>query len=157
MEKRREGNASDRVVVKKVVHASREQVFDAWTKPELMKAWYVGGKGTSKSTVDLRVGGKYTNEMFIENGGCSDGDAGPSGEIKSYMHHGEYLEISKPSRLVFTWNSPSIQNTKVIVDLKEVESGTEVTITHELLPPEECKSHHEGWTFALAGLGAMLG
>ena len=135
------------VVAKKTIAASREIIFDAWTKPEIMKSWYVGGKGVSNSTVDLKVGGKYSNEMLIDH----DGD-GP----KSYLHEGEYLEIKRPERLVFTWNSPFVKNTVVNVHLREVDGGTEVTITHQLEKAEDCASHQGGWTFALEGLDKLF-
>ncbi len=110
------------VVVKKVVHADRERVFDAWTKPEMMQHWFVGAKGTAKTNVDLRVGGTYSNEMLLS--GCGDASPGDTGPVKSYMHDGEYLEIVRPERLVFTWNSPSVRNTKVTVELREVAVPT---------------------------------
>lgn len=146
--------SAPKVVVKRIVRADPERVFDAWTNPEIMNKWYVGGKGHSKSTVDLRIGGAFTNEMFVENSTCN---ATTEGTLKSYMHQGEYLEIDRPNRLVFTWNSPSVQNTKVRIDLRKVDGGTEVTITHELQSPNGCKGHEEGWTFALGNLAALLG
>ena len=153
MEKNKLNNLTSTVTVKKIIPAGIERVFDAWTKPEIMKNWYCGAKGIANATVDLRVGGKYTNEMLIEGeSSCSSDAASDSSGVKSYMHTGEYLEISRPEKLVFTWNSPSVQNTIVTIDLKEVESGTEVTITHALPNEEACKGHTEGWTFALSTL-----
>jgi uncharacterized protein YndB with AHSA1/START domain len=152
--------SGSKVVVRRVVRASRERVFDAWTKPELMQHWYVGAKGTSRSTVDLRIGGAYSNEMLLE-GQCADSEGGnvntvPHG-IRSYLHHGTYLEIVRPERLVFTWNSPAAKDSRVTVELRAVDNGTEVTITHELLASDQLDSHHEGWSFALAGLAALDG
>lgn len=157
MQAKEKSNAVPSVVVKKIIHADRDRVFDAWTKPELMKHWFVGGKGTAKAAVDLRVGGKYTNEMLIEGSAACSGDGVGETGIKSYFHHGEYLEIVRPERIVFTWNSPSVQNTIVTVELRAQGSATEVTITHELPTLADCKGHQEGWTYALSGLGAFLG
>ena len=53
---------SDReVVVIRTFDASRQLVWDAHTKPELLKRWLLGPPGWSMShcTVDLRVGGRY--------------------------------------------------------------------------------------------------
>ena len=72
------------------------------------------------------------------------------------MHEGEYLEINRPERLIFTWNSPSVKNTRVTVDFKSLGSQTEVTITHELLPQSEVNGHTEGWTYALGQLAGYL-
>jgi len=156
--------SNPKVIVKKIIHADPERVFEAWTKPELMNQWYVGGKGTASTKVDLRVGGSYTNTMHIEMDehsckGCNSevGATAPKGSIQSFLHEGTYLEITRPTRLVFTWNSPSVQNTVVTVDLRAVELGTEVTITHELQSQEACESHQGGWTYALEGLAKYLG
>lgn len=155
MEAKKLDSTGNTVVVKKVISASKEKLFDAWTRPEVMNQWYCGAKGTSKATVDLRVGGKYTNEMFSDASSCTPGNEAKKIPEEGYMHTGEYLEISRPDRLVFTWNSPSVQNTVVTVDLKEVENGTEVTITHELPTQELCKGHTEGWTYALSTLSSL--
>lgn len=158
MEAKKLNNTPSKVVVKKVISAGRQQVFEAWTNPELMKHWFTGGKGTAKATVDLKVGGKYTNEMLMEEKGTceKEGKATDQINIKSYMHSGEYLEIKAPECLVFTWNSPSVQNTKVTVELKEAGTGTEVTITHELHSEEDCKGHNQGWNNALENLAQFL-
>ena len=156
MEARKASSSAHTVIVKKIINADRETVFDAWTKPEIMQQWYVGAKGTAKVEVDLRVGGRYSNEMLLE-GDCSSEKAPGRTEIKSFLHHGEYLEVVRPEKLVFTWNSPFVQNTTVTVELREVPTGTEVTITHELNSDEDCQSHSQGWTFALEGLSTMLG
>jgi uncharacterized protein YndB with AHSA1/START domain len=146
-----------KVVVRKIVHADRETVFEALTKPELMNKWFVGGKGRAIVAADVRVGGSYTNEMLIEtHGTCSaskDGGGGPG----SYKHEGKYLEVTPPERLSFTWNSPYVQNTTVVIELKSVDTGTEVVLTHELNSEEECEGHRGGWTFALDGLATLLG
>ncbi|MBX7138855.1 MAG: SRPBCC domain-containing protein [Oligoflexia bacterium] len=149
-------NQMAKVVVRKFVHASRERVFDAWTKPELMNQWFVGGKGKAKCSVDLRVGGTYTDEMFLDNNKDATCGPNPSEDVTSFMHSGEYLEIVRPEKLVFTWNSPFVKKTTVTVELIEKDSGTEVVLTHEL-PIDQCKGHETGWTFALANLGAYLG
>lgn len=152
----KKNDSTPKVVVSKIINAPREIVFDAWTKPEMMRHWYVGAKGTSISTVDLRVGGKYTNEMLIDPDAKHTCVPSESCTTQSFMHQGEYLEIKRPERIVFTWNSPSVQNTKVAVDLHEVKGGTKVVITHELSTSEECKSHQDGWTFALEGMATYL-
>jgi uncharacterized protein YndB with AHSA1/START domain len=142
-------NTEATVIVKKVIRASRERIFEAWTKPEIMNQWYVGGEGCARTAVDLRVGGKYINEMLISGEATCESSQAKTEGSQSYLHHGEYLKIEYPSKLMFTWNSPSVQGTTVTVDLREVRDGTEVTITHQLHKVESCEGHQEGWTFAL--------
>lgn len=145
------------VTVRKVIAADRESVFRAWTDPKIMQEWFVGGPGTARVAVDLRVGGRYTNEMLISGpGSCGHGPEPASPTCTSYPHHGEYLEIVPPERLVFTWNSPSVQNTRVTVEFREVGvRQTEIVITHELTNESDCDGHTKGWSFALTQLSNM--
>lgn len=156
MNLKEKNNLDVQVVVKKVINASRERVFDAWTKPELMAKWYCGGPGRSESAVDLRVGGEYTNNMFIVGESTCLTDREPGENEECYKHSGEYLEIKRPEKLVFTWTSPSVQNTIVTVELKEVNQGTEITITHLLASAEQSEGHQKGWTFALETLATFI-
>ncbi len=53
---------SDReIVMTRVFDAPRDLVFDAYTKPELLKRWLLGPRGWSMPVceIDLRVGGAY--------------------------------------------------------------------------------------------------
>jgi uncharacterized protein YndB with AHSA1/START domain len=105
--------------------------------------------------VDLRVGGKYEQEMIVggDVGTCSHGHE--AGEV--LLHHGEYLEIKPPEKLVFTWNSHIVENTRVTIDLKDMGDSTEIWLTHELLPTEEAKQGHEGgWNGAFVKLEKLL-
>ena len=49
------------IVVTRVFDAPRRLVFDAYTKPELIKRWSLGPDGWSMPIceIDLRAGGKY--------------------------------------------------------------------------------------------------
>src|SRR5260370_41392463 len=62
---------SDReIVMTRVFNAPRKQVFDAWTRPELVKRWLLGPPGWTMPVceIDLRVGGKYRFEWLGQNG-----------------------------------------------------------------------------------------
>lgn len=139
------------VIIKRIIKASREEVFSAWVDPEMMSKWMVGGPGYAVVKNDPRVGGSYTNDMFI-----SVGEDSQQSESRLYRHTGEYLEISPPERLVFSWNSPSVSNTEVSVVFREVGEGTEVTICHRLLEEADIPSHQEGWGHALGQLASVL-
>jgi uncharacterized protein YndB with AHSA1/START domain len=94
------------IEVTRVVDASRELVFDCWTKPEHITKWMLGPPGWTMSVcdVDLRRGGSW---HFVW--GAEDGS-------KLEMH-GVYQEISSPERLVATesWGGdwPETLNTVV--------------------------------------------
>jgi len=69
--------------------ASRERVFDAWTKPDLVKRWF-GGQGFTipECEIDLRPGGRYRWVMQRES--------------MRIVMIGEYREVKRPDRLVTT-------------------------------------------------------
>ena len=133
-----------KLILKKTIHAKREKVFDAWTKPELMQRWFFPGDMTAKTTNELRVGGSYSHNMISDGSApsCSPEEKPKAGEIQENLHHGEYLEILPPERLVFTWNSKAVTNTRVTVELKEIGDETELTLTHELLESEDMRTRH---------------
>lgn len=133
------------LTVKKLISAPCEQVFAAWSKPELMKLWlYPNYSWSSKTTNDFKVGGHYQHEMIAEDG-------------KGYVHHGEYKEIIPNKKIVFTWNSPAVSDTLVTVDLHDRQGKTEVVLTHELFLTEQAReSHLGGWTSVLENLNSFL-
>jgi uncharacterized protein YndB with AHSA1/START domain len=83
---------SDReIAMTRVFDAPRSMVFDAWTKPELLKRWLGARNGWTLAVceIDLRVGGTYRYVWRKDNG------------IEMGMR-GEYREIVRPERLVCT-------------------------------------------------------
>ncbi len=113
------------VVVSKTINATREDLFEAFTNPEIMSSWFYPEDDMSADVLnEFEVGGSYTIKMHAGNGGI-------------YTHVGEYKEIVPNEKLVFTWNSDFVQNTVVTVTFSETDAGTEITITHDLMPSEE--------------------
>jgi len=54
--------AGDReLVMKRAFHAPRKLVYEAWTKPDLLKRWLTGPDGWTMTVceIDLQVGGSY--------------------------------------------------------------------------------------------------
>jgi uncharacterized protein YndB with AHSA1/START domain len=85
-------SSSDReIVMTRTFNAPRHLVFDAWTKPELLKRWFGTPPGWTMPVceVDLRPGGTYRYVMH-----------GPAGE--EVIMRGEYREVVRPERLVTT-------------------------------------------------------
>ena len=147
-------NGRDVLVLKRIFSASVERVFDAWTKPEVLASWF-GPEGFSvnRSEVQLHVGGSYDIEI------CS-----PDGQV--IRHFGNYLEISKPHKLIFTWmladqackgSEGLTLETIVCIELKRIEQTTELTLTHEKLPNKDAYDGHKfGWTSSLDALTHYL-
>lgn len=124
------------VVIRRTIAATPDRLFRAWTDPAELARW-MSPVGHADAEVDLRVGGRLLVTMI--------------GEGQRIEHHGEFLEVDAPHRLVFTWQSPYTGGiaTRVTVELAAVERGTDLTLRHELLSPEAARSHAGGW-------GAML-
>jgi uncharacterized protein YndB with AHSA1/START domain len=82
------------LVIKREFNAPREEVWKAWTDPEVAKRWW-GPKDftTPVSTIDLRVGGKY---LYCMRG------AGPDGVVRDYWGTGIYKEIVPLEKIVCT-------------------------------------------------------
>jgi uncharacterized protein YndB with AHSA1/START domain len=115
---------SDReIAMTRVFDAPRSLVFDAWTKPELLKRWLGvrGGWTFAVCEVDLRVGGAY---RFVWRG--------PDGHEMGMG--GVYREIVRPERLVATekfdeaWYDGDAVDTTVLV-----EKGGKTTATTTVL------------------------
>src|SRR3954464_7200682 len=107
--------------------ASRERVFDAWTDPELLRRWWAAGEtwDTPLAEVDLRPGGRYRLSMH-------DPDSG-----NVHTVGGEYTEVTRPDRLVYTWaweGESDSGESLVTVEFVAAGGGTEVVLTHTGLP-----------------------
>lgn len=128
--------------------ASPEEVFDAWTSPEVLKRWWAPDPRWSSPgcDVDLRVGGRYV--LRIED---------PDGPVHEVT--GEYVEVSRPDRLVYTWSwlgegALHPGNVSVVtVDFVPDGDRTTVVLEHAGLASEQSRArHNHGWVGALDNL-----
>jgi len=133
--------SEDKVIVKRIINANREKVFEACSNPEIMQKWFFPSENWSAEVTNtFEVGGNYIIKM-----------SEPSGEV--YTHTGEYREIIPPEKIVFTWNSDLVKDALVSLTFTEVEEYTEITITHYLLPSKESRDKHkQGWIGCLNNL-----
>ncbi|WP_426271199.1 SRPBCC domain-containing protein [Dyella kyungheensis] len=126
--------------------ASPERVFDAWLDPATAGRWlYSAPNGEMvKVDIDARVGGRF---CFTDR---RDGE--------DVEHVGEYLEIDRPRRLVFTFAVPRYSEayTKVSIDIVPVGYGCELSLLHEDVLPEWADATQEGWGDILGKLDTRL-
>ncbi|RYG41416.1 SRPBCC domain-containing protein, partial [bacterium] len=75
-----------------------------------------------KIEIDPTVGGRFT---FVDRR-----------EGEDILHTGEYLEIDRPRRIVFTWSIPESSDdvSKVTIEITPKAMGCDVVLTHELKP-----------------------
>jgi uncharacterized protein YndB with AHSA1/START domain len=125
--------------VTKVIPASQEAVFRAWTEPDQMKRWSCPeGAEIGELSVNLEVGGAFRIAMNGEDG-------------SSYTAFGTYREIDAPNRLVYTWDweqpDHAVGETIVTVNFTDLGGSTEVIVEHDLFPSAEAaEGHRQGWT-----------
>ena len=135
------GEAGTQLVIRRTFKATRQRVFDAWTRPEHLQRWWYAHPGWSASLaeVDLETGGKYRLGMFDPN------------TNQTFICYGEFKEIVIPERLVYTWSwePPAMDVGETLVTVEFVEKGdsTELILTHERFPSAEAAAkHNEGWS-----------
>jgi uncharacterized protein YndB with AHSA1/START domain len=124
------------VQLRRRVKAPAEQIFDLWTKPDLMVRWLSPFPGTvdCKASCDLRPGGAFSLVMV-------------SGESSREVS-GTYVQIDRPRKLVFTWIGPLTNNVNTLVTLELNPRGdeTDLVLTHERLPTAAIvEGHTMGW------------
>ncbi len=125
-----------------------------------MQEWFIPQGWTAETTTDVRVGGKYRHEMIpsekdqnSEKASCAKKEAGDRG----FVHFGEYVEVRRPEKLVFTWNSHLAKETLVTIDFHDRGDSTELVLTHELLESADVRQKHkEGWESLLGNLGGYV-
>ena len=115
---------SDReLVVTRTFNGPARIVFEAWTKPELFRRWWVPksmGMSLLCCEMDVRVGGKY-RLVF---------------EPDAMAFFGTYLEVTPHSRLVWT-NEEGGEGGPVTTVTFEEKSGKTLLVLHELYPSKE--------------------
>lgn len=136
------------LIINRTFNAPRERVFRAWTEAAELDRWFGCEGMTSKSFIDLRVGGSYRIEMRHSSGNVG-------------IVSGIYREILPPERLSFTWNasggSAPVTDTLVTLEFFEVDGKTQVTLTHQNFYSEEVRKRHEqGWNVGLDHMATML-
>ena len=149
--------ATKTVCVRRVLDATREEIFEAFTVPEVIVEWWgPPGNVTEWAEVDLRPGGAF--RMHMKND-----DIPYEGSVA-----GTYLEVTPPSRLVMEMvehcdGAPEIFDAKamlptiVTVELTDLGGGrTEIVLTHEGFDDTAAADAHEqGWGGALDKLAAF--
>jgi uncharacterized protein YndB with AHSA1/START domain len=114
---------SDReVVVTRTFDAPTHLVFEAWSTPELFRRWWVPksmGMTLLSCEMDVRTGGTYRLSF---------------GEGMDFF--GRYLEVTPPSRIVWTNDEGGEDGSVTTVTLTE-QDGRTLLVVSELYPSKE--------------------
>lgn len=141
--------------LRRVIRASRERVFAAWTKPEEMRKWLApGAMNVAEVTTDLRLGGSY---RIVMQGSPDDK---PELRERLVSTEGVYTEVIPNELVRFTWR-PEFrpgEESEITVRLRDVEVGTEIVLTQvRFQTAESCASQTQGWSKCLDKLAGYLG
>jgi uncharacterized protein YndB with AHSA1/START domain len=114
------------------IEARPETVFEFFTEPDKLTRWLAAA-----ATTDPRAGGINHQTHHSEG--------------RDYFMRGEFVEVTPPTRVVFTWG---FDNDDVTVDpgestvevtLEPDGDGTLLRLVHRDLPEASWKDHDEGW------------
>ena len=122
------------LVVTRTFNAPARIVFEAWTKPELLKRWWApksAGMPLLSWEADVRAGGSYRVEFGHE-------------ASKPMAFFGRYIEVTPHSRLV--WSNDESADGAVTTVTFEERGGETLLVLHELYPSKEALD------FAIAGM-----
>jgi uncharacterized protein YndB with AHSA1/START domain len=135
--------------MRRSIRASPQRLFEAWTTPAQLVAWW-GPEGVrcTQAEVDARPGGHYAihNEL-------------PDGRV--LVIRGAFKIVEPPHRLVYTWTVDGATGPGPVeqVSVQFVARGdsTEVVVVHERILDEVVRDQHAlGWTGCLEGLAAYV-
>lgn len=135
------------LIVRRVIAATPERVFEAWTCPSELRHWWGPESVTcTAAEVDLQVGGRYRIANRLPDG-------------STLWISGEFEQIDRPRKLVYTWRagpgSPPAEHVTVTFEVHPM--GTEVVVVHQRIADVATRDRHEqGWLGCLDGLGTYL-
>jgi uncharacterized protein YndB with AHSA1/START domain len=127
------------------IRARPSIVFDALITPDGIAQWWGPDAGpVLLAETDVRIGGRFRVRFRMLDGTEHESD-------------GEYLEIIEPKRLVMSWQwtnggepEEAGEVSRIEIDLKPIDTGTEITFTHARLRTQASRASHElGWAGAL--------
>ncbi len=108
------------LVISRTFNGPARIVFEAWTRPELLKRWWApksSGVSLLSCEADVRVGGRYRFEFGHD-------------ASKTMAFFGRYIEVTPHSRLVWT-NDESDDGAVTTVTFEE-KAGKTLLVMHEL-------------------------
>jgi uncharacterized protein YndB with AHSA1/START domain len=122
-----ERTSDTELVMSRTFRAPAHVVFDAWTQPELVKRWWAPashGVTVAECTAEVRAGGRYRYVLA-------------RGADERMAFSGKYIEVLRPTRLVYTQSFEPVPGEAVITVSFEEQGGTTKLVAHEVYPTKE--------------------
>jgi uncharacterized protein YndB with AHSA1/START domain len=120
-------------------------VFDLLTTPDGIRCWWGPDDGpVLLAETDVHVGGRFRVRFRMLDG-------------TEHESTGQYIEVVRPVRLVMSWRwteggeaDEADEISRVEIDLRPIDLGTELTFTHARLRTDASRDSHQwGWNGAL--------
>jgi uncharacterized protein YndB with AHSA1/START domain len=145
------------LILRRVLNATPERAFQAWTSPEHIQQWMRPEPGmvVPLARMDLRVGGRFRIQM-----------QNPDGEY--FTAAGEFREVKPPARLVYTWDWEKDgsgtefgelegKTSLITVEFLRMGGQTEFVMTHTRFASVASRdSHAQGWTRAVESFANFM-
>jgi glutathione S-transferase len=143
-------NSDHTLLLTRFIRAPREQVFDAFIDPAILRRWHCPrGMTVTSAEVDARIDGHWRLAIHDR-------------ERDGHAVGGEYREIQRPARLAYTWaweGGGPMAGTKTLVEIDFVpkDGGTELQMRHSGFPAEAARNGHgQGWNSVFNRLNDLL-
>lgn len=124
-------HTSDREIrVTRIINGPARLVWEAWTKAENFKQWWVPkslGMQLLACEVDARTGGGYRLVFGTD----------PNDPSKTMAFFGKYVEVTAPSRLVWTNEESGPDGSVTTLTLEDKPDGKTLVTVRELYPTKE--------------------
>jgi len=134
--------------IERTLAAAAEEVFDAWTSPEVMRRWFHCAEDweTPEAEVDLRVGGTIRVLMRRPDGSKIEG-------------RGEFTLIDRPRRLTMTWTFDDDATNEQLIEVSftPADGSTTVVLVNRRISTQDRRDKQDwGWRGCLDQLEALL-
>ena len=113
-------NTTTKITVESLVKAPLDRVWNAWNSPADIQLWNAAGNDwhTTKSTVDLREGGKFLSRMEAKDGS------------QGFDFEGTYTRVVPRKTIAYRMSD----GREVTVEFTERPGGVQVTETFDRRP-----------------------
>lgn len=135
------------ILIKKIINASLEEVWKAWTDPDRVMLWFGSDPQGSVlfATLDVKLGGCF--EITFQDADHTEHNCS-----------GKYLEVLEFNKLRFTWNwksEPGVESFITIVFQAEGNS-TYMLFEHAKTGTDSKHAYYKGWLTTFSKLERML-
>jgi uncharacterized protein YndB with AHSA1/START domain len=131
----RRAPVTPRIVCTRRFEASCDELFGAWVTPSILNQWLFTTATSELHRAEFEPweGGNWT---VVDRR-----------ESEYFAATGQYLQIDRPHRLIFTFGmlQLSAEFVHVVVDIARAAPGSELTLTHEYLPWMGTRSPEKSW------------